>query len=777
MLIFEKPLYASGMIDLSTGISTDYRYFKRDDNATYKDTQQLDRLYIAGELSRDFYLRRLGDLYIKFDLSKYNLNRLENKYFSPTIPFLDNKENNDNYFLHNIKSKLSLNIPKVDLKILAEYEENTKFSVDNSNFKKIGKITDDIEDLKGTIKSLDDRDLQRSQNYFIAREGKINTMINYNRYEYEKKFETSNYMKLEDIFKYGIDINKIAGILVEKNVKKFKNDEKNETIKKYKIGLIDYFGSETTYKLNKLNLKGYYSFVENEYKESIFKDRYGVLGTDYEIDSNRNLNLDYEYIYKKDKYTNELKESNLLKASYAFSSTDYSYYLKYKKTNVESFYENIDNSSYTYDEANSVLSNTVEGPGKLIIKSVGNNLINLNMTVDGTNINQNVSVTPSSSHTVIFERNITGSITNILGDKNDLTILIYIDRGYDKKQKKNRLEIGYYYKKLEYIRSKFDMAYEYVSVDKGNTSNNSYIYNDQQIFDLKKLFEIRPINFIFDKSFNYKKINEGPDKYTNIELSSSDGYFDKNFKFYLLSNYFDMDGEGVYDDIRRFDESIVFDYFSESVSFFLKPTIGSENAPGKSKKKLFYIDNKLRYFNNNLNINYKKENINKPLENDETNIYKNINYRLTLSNYSFNFDYVYNKTNNIFEEYSPSFTYIIYKIFPRNDPYLIIDFGLRFGKSEGTNYNNGERYYFAKTTYRPTSRLELILAYERASLDNGNQKDIGNDYEFILRFKTKVFKLSIGYRNNNVLYNNQRRDENVVYLQIDKSFNYNARVK
>ncbi|MCA1933183.1 MAG: hypothetical protein LDL13_06370 [Calditerrivibrio sp.] len=110
-----------------------------------------------------------------------------------------------------------------------------------------------------------------------------------------------------------------------------------------------------------------------------------------------------------------------------------------------------------------------------------------------------------------------------------------------------------------------------------------------------------------------------------------------------------------------------------------------------------------------------------------------------MPNYSLNFDYTYNDTNSIFESYNPSLTYIIYKVFPKDQPYLIIDIGLKFDKNKTQVSINNERYYFTKVTYKPTNRFETILSYEKSIVKNSSQKDVGDDYEFILRFKTKVF--------------------------------------
>ncbi|MCA1933366.1 MAG: hypothetical protein LDL13_07300 [Calditerrivibrio sp.] len=392
IIIFQNVVHSAGTIDLYTGIGVDYRYFSRIDNETYQSTQQINRLYFMGEFKRDLYFGRLGDIYLKFDLSKYQLNYAEDKYFSPGIPFLVEDGKNEDYFLHNIKSKISLKIPKLDIKMLLEYDEKTEFSVDEKNFKKIGKITDDIKDLKGTIKSLNDRDWERSQNYFISRDDKVSFMLNYNKYEYYKKFETSNYMKLEDVFKYGIDISKIVGFFVEKNKKEFQLYDKNESNNRYKLGFVDYFGQETTYKLNNFRFKGYYLLTENQYKGDIFNNKYATLTSMYDIDKNRMLTLEYVYGYQIDKYTKELEKQNKIKLNYQYRSDEYLYYVAYQNIISKNIYENIDNSSYTYDEANIVLSGNVSGPGKLIIKSSGINYLTLNLTIDNSNFNQNITV-------------------------------------------------------------------------------------------------------------------------------------------------------------------------------------------------------------------------------------------------------------------------------------------------------------------------------------------------------------------------------------------------
>lgn len=777
LLTLHGRIYAAGFLDLSAGIGVDYKSYSRDADNISKQSQQLDKIYLQGEFARDLYFKRLGDIYLKFDLSKYKLSDYQGETKAINIPFFskDNASKSD-FFLHDITTKINLNIPKVDLKLLMEYSEETKFSVnDNEFFTKVGKTTDDIEELRGLHRSLNDRDWQRNQNYFLSRDGDVSFMANYSRYDYDKTFETVNYMTLEDVLKFGIDLKRIAGIYFEDNTKKFKNKSSDETLKKYKIGTIDYFGNDRVYKFNKFRIKTYYQSNINEYKSRKSDNKYGVFDLIYDINDNRNIGIEYEYKDVYDKYTVDYEKYERVKGKYEYQSKDLSYYLFLSAAKQNNIYPSSENVIFTFDEINNLLSTEIKGKGKITIRTINSNLLSLNLTLDDVVFSQNILVSSSNDYVIEFNRNIKGSITIVSGDKNDLSFLLYREYGGIKDQKYSKAEVGYYFKKWEFFKSKLDLSYQYVDVLAYETS---VTYNDQKEIMLYKLFEIRPFNLIFDKSFKFANYKEGLDSYTDMVFNSSDGYFSKTLKFYLKSEYWKRNSKGVYDELEFWKESLILSYLTDIFELSLIPSYGVEDTKDVTHKNIFRFDSMVKYSSNRLTFQYQKEdNLNFNDKKKEMYLSKNLVYRYEYPNFSLNFEYLYNKSTFIYEIYSPSITYTIYKIFPRNDPYLIADIGAKFEKNQNFNLSNKDRYFFVKLTYKPTVRLESIFVYEKAILDNKLWENKGDDYEFILSYKSKVFKLSLGYRNNKVIYNNERRDEDVVYFKIDKSFNYSARVK
>ncbi len=771
--------YTAGMLDVSAGIGVDYKSYERSgDNSSFKESQQLDKLYLKGEFARDLYFRRLGDIYLKFDLAKYNLNSYEGKNETLYFPFIakDNASKSD-YFLHDIKSKITLNIPKLDVKLLIEYDEKTDFSInDRDYFTKIGKMNDDIESLKGLSKSLNDRDWQRNQNYFISRDGSVSFMVNYNKYEYDKRFEVSNYLKEEEIFKYGLDIKRIVGFYIEDNSKQFSTGKSNESNTKYKLGTIDYFGNDRTYSWKNVKLRAYYQLDSSEYDSREFQNKYGILGVKYEINKNKSVGLEYQHKDNYDKYTSDYEKSDKLKGKFEHLSNEINYYLSLTSSKVKNIYPSNENLNLTFDEINNLLSGQINGKGKITIKTINANLLNLNLILDGNTVNQNVLVTTGNDYVIEFNKSVKGSISNLSGDKNDLTFVLYREYGGVINRDSKRFETGYYFKKLDYFKSKLDISYEYVNVYATDFKRDYY---DEEQLSLYKIFEIRPYNLIFDKSLKYVKYKEGADSYTDLVLSSSDGYFSKKLKLFLKSELWKRGSEGVYDDLDFWKESIIFDYLSEDLELSFIPSVASEKTGDELEKNTVRYEGKIYYLKNRLSFQYNKErNDNLVDKKRDEYITKNLLYKYEFNNITLNFEYLYNKINSIFESYSPSLTYVLYKIFPQNEPYLVFDVGAKLEKTTMRDFSNNEDYFFIKLTYRPTNRLESIFSYEKSMIKNNlNPDSKGDDYEFILNFKTKVFKLSLGYRNNKVFYKNERRDENVVYFKIDKSFNYAARVK
>jgi len=761
-------------------LDVNYKNYSNKDNSTSKDeTSQIDSLYLKLNWKRDFYNKRLGEMNLNLDISNYRLNYF-NSNRSIDIPFLGSKGDiNESKVIPNYGVNLHLNIPKTYFKVLLDISEKNELSINEKQyFTKIGKNTDDFEELKGLFYSLNDLDKSRAQNYLITRDSDLSLMFNYTQYNYDRKYETNNYMTDETYLKGGVNILKNFGIFAEKTTKTFKTGENNEEKRLYKIGSINYFGDEEKNRYKNTIYSGYYMFDEIDYKNEKFKN------INFKLDLNQILNKENDILLNiirkntHDKYTGDKDDLYEGKLTYRYDSRDLAFYTSALFHKSDYTIEQTDMIKYTFDDFNTSLNNTILGTGFISIKNISTGTITLNLAnleVDGSKPFGSINIIQGGEYTIQFSSKVLGSIIILSGNKNDIEIYLKRDLNSGDKLNKYAFEAGYYYRKYDSFKSKFDIKYENTDVDIKENYLKSARDSNKRV-QLRKIFEIRPSELIFDKEFvydYYREYKESSNWYKNFKFKSMDGIYKKMFKLYLKNEYVRSSGDEIYGSSNSWDKGIFLDYIDNELTTTVDLTKVDENRKSEYKKKTSKADIKMKYKRSNLKVSLNKEKVSHYSSKEDKNETRNINYNLDLNKYVLNFDYFYNNSGYIYEYYQPSLSYRIFKVFPSNEPYLIIELG---SKLEKKGFSDGkeerEKYYYSKFKFTPTKRLDVNLIYEK-SMDKDST--VGDDYEFLLNFKTKVFNFSLGYRYNNIIYENKRRNENVFYVKVDKSFNYSVK--
>ncbi|BAI80235.1 hypothetical protein DEFDS_0757 [Deferribacter desulfuricans SSM1] len=774
ILFINVQFVFAGYIYLNTGLETLFKsYSKSEDNESkLYEGGQIDRLFLTTKYKREFLRGRLGDLKFDLNLDKYHMNYFYNEKPSFSVPFSNNNGDNTDKYNKSINGRLNLKFPKKQTEITLEYSEDKLFKTDSDvYFNSLSKIKTDIQELDGVVKSLDDYDKNKMQNYYFYKYGTINLMANYTEYKYYKGLESdTNYLKIDTIKKAGVDIKNKVGFNFEQEIKKFNLGDDDSDKKTYLFGLVDAFGFPTLLKFGDLKFDGYAKHIDENFEGSNFNSKFYQLSTTYEKNQ-YTLFLSYNYEYNEDKYVNDIDKYNVGTIGLDYDSKDLTYYteIKYKKGVITS--NNLDNNSYSFNNFLAIISSGLNGSGSVIIKNSGTSSVVIDLSgliVDGNNNFNNVLILPSDQLVISYSEYIKGNAVILSGDGDDLTVYITRDTGYKYRKNEYNIKSGYYLKYFETFKSRLDIDYYFSNYDVIYNPNNRYINEDENRFNLLKLFEIRPYNLIFDKQFEYKHLNENQDKSTNWGVISKDGYFSLNKKFYLISKY----------NKYNYDKSNDKEYYSFTLNLDLRgsdynisfyPEKEYEKEFGVYKKYTTTYDLKVRYKKHNLSTYYSKEE--KKYNNLSTYSEKEKRVYYIYSGENILFDVKYNE--NIYEYklqlFNANLKLVKYRSFPVVRPYAIFEIGFERERDNAIGEYEKDDYVIVKLTYTPTDRLRAIFSFEK-QIDRNMDK--GYDYECGVNYQTRVFKLALGYRKNITEIDEKRRVEHEVYFELRKNFDF-----
>jgi hypothetical protein len=770
IFIFLDKITFAGHLYLNAGYDLQLQQYGFSDNQTKKtESNQLDNLFLETSFNRDFYGRRLGSIDLDAKVNRYDLG-FYNDNMKISTPFYKSDSESDTFY--NVRSKLRFNIPKYKISMSFEHYANKETDIDNDiYFNSLSKIKSDVSELEGIIKSLGDYQKSSTTNYYFFKPGSLTLMSNYTVYDYKNTTDNASYLKNETNLSTGAGIKNIFSLYYESNKKDYVDSLDNEEEDVYKLGFVDVFGNSVKYKLGDFKVGGYGEKIKEFYKGAYYESRHLFADFDYEKGVN-SLKNNFSYKYDEGKYTNDIKKGYFYDFAYNYDTIDLPFYIKFS-IGKEKVDLNDINNTYNYIGITNLLSGGLKGSGSLLILNTGNSSITIDLTginIDGSNAGLGLIVLSSGGqYTINFGTSVDGIINIISGDSNDLEFSVN-NLNYGSYEKKIiGGSTGYFLNTSEYFKNRFDinyLSYNYTITDdpRGNLD-----YNDEYIFSAEDRFEIRPYVYIFDKTLRYSHNDYDNEFYDEIFFESKDGYYTLDKKLYLNSKYQTRNGNG-YDKRDKYEFMLYSEILGKKGKLSFFPLYSKETEKNNYTKSLNSIELLINYKINNFRAFYSKEIYEYANSTEKTkNTIRDFNYQINARNVIGELIYRAYDYEQKVETYNANIKLIKYKYFPTVSPYLIAEFGFERDRDDATGSFKNDDYFKFKLTYQPTSRLESIFSYEK-ELDKSSNK--GDDYEFIAKYYTRVFRLAIGYRKNITVENDMRRTEDVVYFKISKNFDY-----
>ncbi|KAA0258925.1 hypothetical protein FHQ18_02975 [Deferribacter autotrophicus] len=766
----------AGYLSLNTGIETQFKsYFRSEENSSkYYEGSQVDNLFLNTDYKRDFLRGRLGSLRLNLNLDQYNMNYFENVKPKVSFPFTSNSDaKNTEDFDYSLNGKLNFRIPKKNIELFVEYSDSKVLDVDSEKyFNSLPKIKADISELEGINTSLNNYNRNKMQNYYFYKYGKINFMANYTEYSYKKILETdSNYLTKEAHKKVGIDIKNLVGFNYKQEIKEFNLGEENSDKKIYTFGMVDSFGFPTLLKFKDLKIEGFGKITEEDYEGNKYNDRYYKVSTNI-TEGKHSVTGTYTYEYNEDKYINDINTTHNISGNYDYSSKDFDFYTNIIFTKENLKVTSIDEGIFSYNELNAILSNGIYGSGYILIKNTGSNTVTLDLSgviIDGENSSLGiVLLNPVDTYLLNFNESIEGQLSIVTGDSNDLTLTVQRDAGYEYNKNKYEIRSGYYLKYFETIKSKLDIEYYKTEKDKVYDPSNRFKDEKESRFSLDKLFEIRPYNLIFDKEFRYERRDEYSSYTEKYHVISKDGYFTLNKKLYLESNY-KKDRFGNSQDKVFYSFLLNMEKKDKNYKISFYPKKEYEKQKNIYKKNTTIYDLKIKYKYHNLMTYYKEEKTDYQGIITKVDREKRVNYQLNARNVLLDLKYRENDRDYKLQLYNANLKLIKYRSFPVVKPYAILELGFERERDNSIGEFKKDDYIIVKVSYTPTDRLTAIFAFEK-QIDR--EKNKGLDYECAVSYKTRVFKMALGYRKNNTIMDGVRRVEHEVYFELRKNFGF-----
>ena len=789
IIFISFPAYA-GYLTLDGGYGLTYqKYNKTSDNTSDLDAgSQLDELFANLRYRRELMNERLGYLQLNTQITEYSLNYFESKKPELSIPFTSNDraKNKDDALFYDVNPRAFIRIPAKKLRFGFDYSLNKSIDTDTGDyFSSLNKISDDVKELEDINQSLGDYDKTERQKYFLYRSGDLNVVAKYFGYNYDYGYdveeEDENILKSEVFAQSGVSYKRYAGIYYEKEKSTFKDSKTDHDEYTVKVGTITAEGMEDELELGNFRFSAFAD--KNVVNESSLESNEGSEYTNAEVNFGYEKNiydLNNRVYYEKDDQTEtgELDERMGYVFSFESNALDLSYYLESEiyKERVEE--HNLRENNISLSSFNSLIADGLNGTGTITITTDDDQII-LDLTglsVDDEFLtNPNLIIDPGESYQISFTESVSGSIVLAGGDVDDVSISAQRDlqTAYDNIGTKSKA--GYNFKELESFKNRFDIEYETANHNYDPDKKYTVVEDDYTDLKLSQEFDIRPWFLIFDKWASYRKYNEesltdtASDKWREEYLfTSRDGFYTEENKFYLVSEIGAKYGEGY--DTRETKRFMLYtEKSTENMRLGFFPEREIEKEPDNYKQTTDSYELEFRLYQSNLRAEYEEEikDYYDAVQKDEERVSKNLNYRLNLRNVRFNARYNSTKYEYTTESYEANLILVKQRSFPANVPYVILELGFERERNDKSGSFEKDDYVTGKITYTPTSRLEAIFSFEKQI---NAADDEGIDYEFIAKYATNVFKLSLGYRRNETTENNNRRVEDVIYFEIRKSF-------
>ncbi|AEI15624.1 hypothetical protein Flexsi_1995 [Flexistipes sinusarabici DSM 4947] len=789
VIFISFPAYA-GYLVLDGGYGLTYQKYKKtsDKTSDLDAGSQLDELFARLRYRRELMNERLGYLQLNTKITENNLNYFESQNPEFSVPFTsnDSAKNKDDALFYDVNPRAFIRIPTKKLRFGFDYSLNKSVDTDaGDHFDSLGKISNDIKELGGVTQSLGDYDETERQKYFLYRSGDLNVVAKYFGYNYDYGYdveeEDENFLKSDVFAQAGTSYKRYAGIYYEKETSTFKDSKTDHDEYTVKAGTISAEGLEDELELGNLRFSAFGQ--KNVVDKSSLESNDGSEYTNAEVNlgyEKRIYDLNNRVYYDKDEQadTGELDETIGYVFSFDSDALDLSYYLESEiyKERVEE--HNLRENNISLSSFNSLIADGLNGTGTITITTDNNQIILdlTNLIVDDELLtNPNLIINPGESYQISFTESVSGSIALTVGDANDVSIDVQRDlqTAYDKIGTKSRA--GYNFKELESFKNRFNIEYKTASHNYDPDKKFRVVEDDYTDLKLSQEFDIRPWFLILDKSASYRKYNEESSTDTASDewreeylFKSKDGFYTKKNKFYLVSEIGSKYGQGY--DTRNTKRFMLYaEKSTENMRLGFFPERKIEKEPDNYKKTTDSYELKFRLYQSNLRAEYEEEikDYYNTAQKDEERISKNLNYRLDLRNIRFNARY--NSTKYVYttEFYEANLVLVKRRSFPANVPYVKLELGFERDRNNKSGDFEKDDYVTGKITYTPTSRLEAIFSFEKQI---NAADDEGIDYEFIAKYSTNVFKLSLGYRRNETTENNNRRVEDVIYFEIRKSF-------
>jgi len=783
------PAYA-GYLILDGGYGLTYQKYKQtSDNGSDLDAgSQLDELFANLRYRRELMNERLGYLQLNTQITEYSLNYFESQKPELSVPFTSNDSaaNNEDALFYDVNPRAFIRIPAKKMRFGFDYSLNKSIDTDTGDhFNSLNKISDNIKELEDITQSLGDYDKTERQKYFFYRSGDLNIVAKYFGYNYDYGYdveeEDDNILESEVFAQSGVSYKRNAGIYYEKEQSTFKDSKTDHDEYTVKVGTITAEGMEDELELGNLRFS---AFAEkNVLNESSLESNEGAEYTDAEVNLGYEKNiyeLNNRFYYEKDDQTetDELDERTGYVFSFDSDAQDLSYYLESEiyKERVEE--HNFRENNISLSAFNSLIADGLNGTGTITITTDDDQII-LDLTglsVDDELLtNPNLIIDSGESYQVSFNESVSGSIVLIGGDADDVSISVQRDlqTAYDNIGTKSKA--GYNFKELESFKNRFEIEYETTNHNYDPDKKYNVVEDDYTDLKLSQEFDIRPWFLIFDKWASYRKYEENSLSDTKKDewreeylFTSKDGFYTEENKFYLVSEFGAKYGQGY--DTRETKRFMLYtEKSTENMRLGFFPEREIEKEPGNYKQTTDSYELEFRLYQSNLRAEYEEEikDYYDAAQKDEERVSKNLNYRLDLRNIRFNARYNSTEYEYTTESYEANLILLKRRSFPANVPYVTLELGFERERNDKSGNFEKDDYVTGKITYTPTSRLEAIFSFEKQI---NKADDEGIDYEFIAKYSTNVFKLSLGYRRNETTENNNRRVEDVIYFEIRKSF-------
>jgi len=783
------PAYA-GYLILDGGYGLTYQKYKQtSDNGSDLDAgSQLDELFANLRYRRELMNERLGYLQLNTQITEYSLNYFESEKPELSVPLTSNDSaiNKDDALFYDVNPKAFIRIPTKKLRFGFDYSLNKSIDTDTGDyFSSLNKIRDNIKELEDITQSLGDYDKTERQKYFFYRSGDLNIVAKYFGYNYDYGYdveeEDDNILKSDVFAQAGASYKRYAGIYYEKETSTFKDSKTDHDEYTVKAGTITAEGLEDELELGNFRFSAFGQ--KNVVNESSLKSNEGAEYTSAEVNFGYEKNiydLNNRVYYEKEDQTDtgELDERTGYVFSFDSDALDLSYYLESEiyKERVEE--HNFRENNISLSSFNTLIADGLNGTGTITITTDDDQII-LDLTglsVDDEFLtNPNLIIDPGETYQISFTESVSGSIVLTGGDADDVSISVQRDlqTAYDKIGTKSKA--GYNFKELEYFKNRFEIEYETGNHNYDSDKKYNVVEDDYSDLKLSQKFDIRPWFLIFDKWASYRKYNEknlsnsGKDKWREEYLfTSKDGFYTKENKFYLVSEFGSKYGQGY--DTRETKRFMLYtEKSTENMRLGFFPEREIEKEPNNYKQTTDSYEFEFRLYQSNLSVEYEEEikDYYNTTQKDDKRISKNLNYRLDLYNIKFNARYNSTKYEYTTEFYETNLVLVKRRSFPANIPYVTVELGFERERNDKSGDFENDDYLSGKIVYTPTSRLEAIFSFEKQI---NEADDEGIDYEFIAKYSTNVFKLSLGYRRNETTENNNRSVEDVIYFEIRKNF-------